>query len=59
MEIYKAIENRAIIGIAVSVDNGTAYLEGQVATERQKRAAESAARSVGGVERVRSRIGVS
>ena len=59
MEIYKAIENRAIIGVAVSVNSGTAYLEGQVATERQKRAAESAARSVGGVERVRSRIEVS
>jgi type II secretory pathway predicted ATPase ExeA len=58
MEIYKAIGNRAILGVAVSVNNGTAYLEGRVATERQRRAAERAARSVEGVERVRNRISV-
>ena len=34
--------------------NGTAVLEGRVATERQKNAAERAARSVAGVERVRN-----
>jgi hypothetical protein len=58
-EIYRAIENRAINGVEVSVNNGTVYLEGRVATERQKRAAEAAARSVDGVDRVLSRIVVS
>src|SRR5262245_38845702 len=58
-EVYRAIENRAISGIEVSVNNGTVYLQGRVATERQKRAAESAARSVNGIEQVRSRIVVS
>jgi len=55
----QAIENRAIIGVAVSVVEGTAFLDGQVATERQRRAAERAARSVTGVERVRNRIAVN
>lgn len=58
-EIYRAIENRAINGVEVSVNNGTVYLAGRVATERQKRAAEAAARSVDGVDRVLSRIVVS
>ena len=57
-QVYKAIENRAIIGVDVSVINGTAFLEGRVATEQQKNAAERAARSVAGVERVRNRISV-
>lgn len=58
-EIYQAIENRAILGVEVSVVDGTAYLEGRVATQRQKQAAERAARSVSGIERVRNRIVVS
>jgi general secretion pathway protein A len=57
-KVYKAIENRAIIGVDVAVINGTAFLEGRVATESQKDAAERAARSVAGVERVRNRIAV-
>jgi hypothetical protein len=55
-KVYKAIENRAIIGVDVAVINGTAVLEGRVATEQQKEAAERAARSVAGVERVHNRI---
>ncbi|HMA81208.1 MAG TPA: BON domain-containing protein, partial [Candidatus Binatia bacterium] len=58
-QVMQAIENRAIIGVAVSVVQGTAFLDGQVATERQRRAAERAARSVTGVERVRNRIAVN
>jgi len=57
-QVYKAIENRAIMGVDVSVINGTAYLEGRVATERQRDAAERAARGVAGVQRVRNRIAV-
>ncbi|HEY3168085.1 MAG TPA: AAA family ATPase, partial [Candidatus Binatia bacterium] len=57
-QVYKALENRAIMGVDVSVINGTAYLEGRVATERQRDAAERAARSVAGVQRVRNRIAV-
>jgi osmotically-inducible protein OsmY len=57
-KIYKAIENCAITGVNVAVINGTAVLEGRVATERQRSAAERAARSVAGVERVRKRIAV-
>ena len=57
-KVYKAIENRAIIGVEVVVINGTAFLEGQVATEKQKDAAERAARSVAGVARVSNRIAV-
>jgi osmotically-inducible protein OsmY len=59
IQITKAIENRAIMGIEVSVVQGTAYLDGQVATERQRTAAERAARSVAGVERVRNRIAIT
>jgi type II secretory pathway predicted ATPase ExeA len=58
-QVYRAIENRAIVGVDVSVIDGTAVLEGRVATERQKNAAERAARSVAGVKRVRNRIAVS
>ena len=42
-EILKAIHNRAIRGVEVSVRDGTAYLTGQVATEKQKLAAAQAA----------------
>jgi type II secretory pathway predicted ATPase ExeA len=58
-QIYRAIKNRAIVGVDVSVIDGTAVLKGRVATERQKNAAEQAARSVAGVKRVRNRIAVS
>jgi type II secretory pathway predicted ATPase ExeA len=58
-QISKAIENRAIMGVEVSVVQGTAILDGHVATERQRRAAERAARSVAGVERVRNRIAIT
>jgi general secretion pathway protein A len=54
--IQKAISNRAIEGVEVSVVNGTVSLAGQVATERQKAAAVRAARSVAGVRDVRDRI---
>ncbi len=55
-EIYKAIYNRAIRGVEVSVKDGTAYLTGRVATERQKLAAAQAARSVHGVKEVRDQV---
>jgi type II secretory pathway predicted ATPase ExeA len=57
-KVYKAIESRAITGVDVAVINGTVFLAGRVATEQQKDAAERAARSVAGVERVRNRITV-
>jgi hypothetical protein len=59
MEVAKAIENRAIAGVAVAVIDEIIYLDGRVATERQRAAAERAARSVAGVEKVRNRIGVN
>jgi hypothetical protein len=55
-EIYKAIQNRAIRTVNVSVTDGTAYLTGQVATERQKLVALQAARSVPGVKEVRDQV---
>ena len=58
-DVIQAIANRAIMGVAVSVVHGTAFLDGHVATERQRRAAERAARSVNGIERVRNRITVN
>jgi general secretion pathway protein A len=58
-EIYKAIYNRAIRGVEVSVVDGVAYLDGRVASERQKLAAGQAARSVAGVRAVRDRIVVN
>jgi general secretion pathway protein A len=58
-EIYKAIYNRAIRGVEVSVQDGTAYLAGRVATEKQKIAAGQAARSVPGVREVRDQIVVN
>jgi general secretion pathway protein A len=57
MEVYKAISDRAITGIAiVSVSDGTVFLDGRVATPRQKLAAVRAALSVPGVKSVRDRI---
>ena len=58
-EILKAIHNRAIRGVDVSVRDGTVYLTGQVATEKQKLAAALAARSVPGVKEVRDQVTVS
>jgi hypothetical protein len=57
-EIYKAIYNRAIRGVEVSIVDGTVYLTGRVATERQKNAAAQAARSVPGVKEVRDQVSV-
>jgi hypothetical protein len=54
--VEHAIRIRAIDGVEVSVVNGTAVLSGRVASERQKQAAERAANSVSGVQRVRNRI---
>ncbi|HUK42206.1 MAG TPA: AAA family ATPase [Candidatus Acidoferrales bacterium] len=56
--VESAIQNRAIEGVSVSFVDGTVYLDGEVATERQKIAAERAARSVGDVKRVRNRLSV-
>ncbi|HWH80449.1 MAG TPA: BON domain-containing protein, partial [Candidatus Binatus sp.] len=58
-EVIQAIENRAIIGVTVSVVEDTAILEGQVASERQRSTAERAASSVNGIKRVRNRITVN
>ncbi len=59
MKLYNAISNRAISGVVVSFIDGTVYLDGRVATERQKMAAVQAARSVSGVKYVRDRVRVS
>lgn len=59
LQIAKAIQNRAIAGVQVSVIDGTAFLDGRVATERQKSAAEQATRSVPDVRQVRNRIVVN
>ena len=56
LEIYKAIYNRAIRGVEVSVVDGTAYLAGRVETDKQKLVAAQAARSVPGVKDVRDEI---
>ena len=56
LEIYKAINNRAIRGVEVSVVDGTAYLAGRVETDKQKLVAAQAARSVPGVKDVRDEI---
>jgi general secretion pathway protein A len=56
LAIYRAIHNRALTGVEVSLVNGIAYLDGRVDTERQRTAAERAARSVPEVRYVRNRI---
>ena len=58
LAIQKAIQNRAITGVTVSFIDGTTYLDGQVATERQKSMAERAARSVLDARNVRNRLEV-
>jgi general secretion pathway protein A len=55
-EIYKAIYNRAIRGVEVSVKDGIVYLAGRVATEKQKLAAGQAALGVPGIKGVRDQI---
>jgi general secretion pathway protein A len=55
-QIEKAIDNRALRGIAVSVRNGTAYLRGRVPTPRQRLAATRAAQSVPGVKGIENQI---
>ncbi len=59
LQIAKAIQNRAIQGVQVSVIDGTAFLDGRVETERQKSAAEQATRSVPDVKDIRNRIVVN
>jgi general secretion pathway protein A len=55
-EIYKAIYNRAIRGVEVSVKDGIVYLGGRVATEKQKLAAGQAALGVPGIKGIRDQI---
>jgi hypothetical protein len=56
LQIEKALRNRAIDGVAVSFIDGTAYLEGQVASEKQRSLAEKAALSVSEVRNVHNRL---
>lgn len=56
LQIEKALQNRAIDGVAVSFIDGTAYLEGQVASEKQRSLAEKAALSVSEVRNVHNRL---
>jgi general secretion pathway protein A len=56
IEIYKAIHDRGIKGVQVSVSDGTVYLNGRVATSRQKIAAVQATLSVPGVKRVQNEL---
>jgi general secretion pathway protein A len=58
MQISKAIRNRAILGVDVSVSGGIAYLDGRVATPQQRNAAEVAARAVPEVRGIRNRIAI-
>jgi hypothetical protein len=57
-QIGRAINQRAVEGVLVSFVNETAYLTGAVLSEKQKVAAEEAARNVPGVKRVQSSISV-
>ena len=56
VKIYKAIHDGGIRGVQVSVRDGTVYLDGRVATPRQKLAAVRATLSVPGVKRVENGI---
>jgi type II secretory pathway predicted ATPase ExeA len=58
MQVEKAIDNRALRGIGVSVKNGTVYLRGRVPTTRQRLAAQRAAQSVEGVKSIENQIGL-
>lgn len=55
-EVFKALQNRAIEGVRISISDNIVYLDGRVATERQRRAAEIAAQGVPGVRAVRNSI---
>ena len=57
-EVEQAIQNRAIEGVNVSVIGRTVYLTGQVETERQRAAAEQAARGIPEVGNIRSSISI-
>jgi BON domain len=56
LQVEKAIDNRALRGIAVSVRDGTAYLRGRVPTPRQRLAATRAAQSVPGVKAIDNQV---
>jgi general secretion pathway protein A len=56
MQVEKAIDNRALRGIGVSVKNGTVYLRGRVPTTRQRLAATRAAESVDGVKAIENQV---
>jgi general secretion pathway protein A len=56
IEIHRAIQNRAIQGVSVKLIDSTAYLDGQVASERQRSMAERAALGVHEVASVENRI---
>jgi general secretion pathway protein A len=56
IEIQEAIQNRAIEGVSITFLDGTAYLDGEVASERQKFFAEQAALGVPEVAKVENRI---
>jgi general secretion pathway protein A len=58
MQVERAIDNRALRGIGVSVKNGTVYLRGRVPTTRQRLAATRAAESVEGVKSIENQIGL-
>jgi general secretion pathway protein A len=58
MQVERAIDNRALRGIGVSVRNGTVYLRGRVPTTRQRLAATRAAESVEGVKSIENQIGL-
>jgi general secretion pathway protein A len=59
IEVYKAIRDRAITGVQVaSISDGTVYLDGRVASPRQKLAAVRATLSVPGVKGVRDHIAI-
>ncbi len=58
MQVEKAIDNRALRGISVSVESGTVYLRGRVPTTRQRLAAQRAAQSVEGVKSIENQIGL-
>jgi hypothetical protein len=58
MQVEKAIDNRALRGIGVSVKDGTVYLRGRVPTMRQRLAAQRAAQSVEGVKSIENQIGL-
>jgi hypothetical protein len=57
-QIYDAIANRGVDGVAVAFVNGTVFLAGQVQTASQKAAAEEAARQIPEVKDIRSSISV-